>query len=544
MARIEVDSPCNNRCIHCLTGRREQKDVIGCEEQIKRAHNEKKDGIVILGGEPTLRGDILDIVSCAREIGFKRINLITNARTLSNREFAGNLIRVGISDFVVKLWGARREVHDKITGAKGSFEQTVSGIKNIVSLKGEGVIMGYSGILMENYVSLAELIQLFADLRVRWVRLRLPPVEDALIPLTQETMKYIYSAIETANRLNVGLEIENIPFCFMRGYEDYVYISTTRKDRLEDCDFLDFVKVEQHDGKTKVPECNQCKYSFLCGGVWNKYLEKDSVCEVNPVENMGESRMLQRIDDLIGKEGLFHPLVESGEVPEGLRADAIVHFSGGIDSTVAAGIYASRNKERKVVLVTYCHQGLLNVNSSRVNGSYLMEKYPNIVAHLHISLLQELYVPLCFGRDYKEHAMRLSGNYGCIACKLLMYAYSVFLQTAYFKGDTIISGNNLTIIPDRGGHPIPQMPEVVTLIKDFVGEYGMACVNPVYAVSSKQRIVLLAETMGLPATSMFQSKCILGVPILCKDMEPVVQFLRERILPILRNVLTANMKRL
>ncbi len=552
MARLEriiVDPLCNNDCVYCLSRRKEQKKKrdVRYKPQIRRALKERKDGIAIVGGEPTLMEGIVDIVSGAKKAGFRRITMPTNARLLSDKDFAADLIEAGVSDFVVKLWGPTKEIHDKITRTEGSFEQAVEGIKNIISLKSSEIVAGRSGILMDNYEYLPDLAKLFADLGITWMSFELPPVENRPIPLVPKTMEYIFEAIKTADRLNVYLGIENIPFCLMKGYEDHVQTYVMRRDRLEDCEYLQFVKPVHDEKKVKTPQCELCTYSFICDGMFREYVEGDALCTINPVEKVRKESVFERIDDLKGKEELFSPLVEDREIPRGLRADAILHFSGGIDSTVAAAFYARRNKGKKIVLVTYRHPGLLlAIKTSRVCASYLMGKYPNIVAHLYVPLLEELHVPLCFGRDYKEHAMRLQSNYGCIACKLMMYMYSTYLHKAFFQGDTIISGNNLTTVPGAGdgGVPTTQIPEITSLVEDFVSPYHMKCINPIYAVSDKQRIILMAKEMGLPPSRVFQPKCILGYPILCEDNSPVVQFVDEKIVPILRNILEINLERL
>lgn len=536
---IWLDSPCDNNCIYCFSKGRKKKGT-EYKAQVKKASDEGKDGIAIVGGEPTMREDILDKVSYARETGFKRITILTNARPLSNREFAEALIKAGVSDFVVKLWGPTKKIHDLITRSDGSFEQTVEGIKNIVSIKGSEAILGKTGILMENYEYLPELAKLFADLGVKWMNFELLPA-DRRIPLVPQTMEYIFKAIETANSTGTYLGIDSIPFCSMGGYEDYVHPYVIRKVNLEDCNYLDFVYPFHHENRRKTPQCEQCRYSPVCDGIWKPYLEGDYV-KINPVKRVEKKRVFERIGDLKGNLDLFYPLVERDIIPDGLRADAVVHYSGGTDSTVSTALYARKNKDKKIVLITYRHPGMLNVSSSRINAQHLMEKYSNVVAHLYVPLLEELYIPLCFGRDYKETVTKIQANYGCVACKICMYGYSTYLHKAYFGGDTILSGNNLTRVPGRGGPPTPQTPAVVSLIKDFVGEYGMKCVNPVYSVKNKQRVVFIAKELGLPTMRAFQSTCTYGCPVPIKDIDLLLQFVNEEIVQIVRNVLDMNLK--
>ncbi len=536
---IWVDSPCNNNCIYCFS----KKGRKGSEfrTQVQKAVRERMDGIAILGGEPTMREDIQDMVSFASNAGFKRITIMTNARPLSKKEFAEALIEKGVSDFVVKLWGPTREVHDAITRSDKSFEETVEGIKNIVTILGSEAILGKTAILQENYKYLPDLVKVYTDLGVKWMNFELPFVEENPVPLTPEVMEYIYKSIDGANNWGTYLGIENIPFCSMEGYEDYVRPFALRKENLEDCNYLDFVYPLHDENKRKTLQCNPCRYNPVCDGIWKTYIEQNYVT-LKPIEVIEKKRPFEKISDLKGKEELFHPLVKN-VIPDGLRADALVHFSGGTDSTVSTALYARKYPDKKVVLITYRHPGMLNISSSRINGAYLMEKYSNVIAHVYVDLLEELYIPLCFGRDYKEQVTKVQANYGCVACKILMYAYSTYLHTVYFKGDTILSGNNLTRVPGRGGPPTPQTPTVMALIKDFVSNYNMNCVNPIYSITNKQRVVFLARELGLPTMRAFQSTCTYGCPVPLKDIDAFVQFIREEISPIVKKVLDSNLKK-
>jgi MoaA/NifB/PqqE/SkfB family radical SAM enzyme len=540
---IRIGPQCNNQCVYCLSRREKQVEDSAWKLQIDGAVSKKKNGIVIVGGEPTVREDFIDIVSYAKRAGLERITIQTNARLLSNKDYADTLLEAGASDFIVKLWGHTKEIHDRISGVEGSFEETIKGIKNITSPEDNRTILGKSGILMDNYTCLPDLVTLFAGLGVQWMIFELPPTEKRCVPLVPETLEYIHKAAETSNELQTFLGVENIPFCFMRGYEDNVRVNVQQRQSLDDCDYFCFVEPVYDENKTKPPPCQQCRYFPLCEGILKTYVEESLTSGIKPIEEDKKRRAFERVEDLKGKEEVFYPLVEPTEIPDGLKADAIVHFSGGIDSTISTALYARKHREKKIVLITYRHSGLLNFGSARINSSYLMKKFPNVVDHLFIPLPEELHVPLCFGRDYNEHVKRLQGNYGCIACNLLMYSCSTYLHKVFFGGDTILTGFNVTQVPGRAATPTPQVPKVVTLIKDFVCRYGIQCVNPVYAVSNKQRIVFLAKEMGLPTVRVFQFECILSFPVICRNMDPMIQFVDTEIAPILHKILKINLKR-
>jgi len=77
------------------------------------------------------RNDFLEIIKLIRMWGFSRIILNTNGRMFSYKDFCSNITKMGINQFNVYLFGNDAKTHDSITGVKGSFEQTIQGIKNL-----------------------------------------------------------------------------------------------------------------------------------------------------------------------------------------------------------------------------------------------------------------------------------------------------------------------------------------------------------------------------------------------------------------------------
>ena len=59
-------------------------------EQIKEDLNkarERCDSVVLVGGEPTIRKDIIEIVKYAKQLGFKKIQIQTNGRRFAYKNF-------------------------------------------------------------------------------------------------------------------------------------------------------------------------------------------------------------------------------------------------------------------------------------------------------------------------------------------------------------------------------------------------------------------------------------------------------------------------
>lgn len=150
MPVISVWNKCNNKCIMCTNNKEYScgpSDQYTLKSQIKKMekylNGEKNvyvkdddDSYVInlTGGEPTIHPDFIKFVSYLRlRCKESVINLLTNGRTFFNEEFLKQFIAAvkSPSGIIIPLHSDNAEEHDFISGAKGSFNQTVKALKNV-----------------------------------------------------------------------------------------------------------------------------------------------------------------------------------------------------------------------------------------------------------------------------------------------------------------------------------------------------------------------------------------------------------------------------
>jgi len=137
ISEFAVNYRCNLNCKFCYAGSQNKdkelntKDIEKILEKIR--YQAKVPFVSFTGGEPLLRKDIFELISFAQKIDLKT-NLITNG-TLINEKIARKLRNSGLESAQVSLEGPE-SIHDTLTGVKGSFQKTITGIKN---LKREGI---------------------------------------------------------------------------------------------------------------------------------------------------------------------------------------------------------------------------------------------------------------------------------------------------------------------------------------------------------------------------------------------------------------------
>lgn len=124
-ATIELLTRCNLRCEHCYIPEHTGPGL--SYEQITsildQLHEMGTLYLLLTGGEIFLRPDILDIVRYARRKGFS-VTLFSNA-TLATEEQIAELKELHIAQFSCTVFSMNPEVHDAITGVKGSLEKTL-----------------------------------------------------------------------------------------------------------------------------------------------------------------------------------------------------------------------------------------------------------------------------------------------------------------------------------------------------------------------------------------------------------------------------------
>jgi radical SAM protein with 4Fe4S-binding SPASM domain len=125
---------CQNNCVHCYAGGPHETSELTTEQWKEVINILSQIGVFILtftGGEPTLREDLPELLLHAQNKGMVT-GLITNGRRLKDKAYVETLEKTGLDFVQVTLESHKPEIHDLMTATKGSWKETVAGIKNVV----------------------------------------------------------------------------------------------------------------------------------------------------------------------------------------------------------------------------------------------------------------------------------------------------------------------------------------------------------------------------------------------------------------------------
>ncbi len=130
---INIGKACNNRCVFCIDGlpKREDRSYMPWEEMQRELsfwHASGSRSVGFLGGEPTTYPHIVEAVGFARDLGYTRIALATNATKLRLQHFTDKLLEAGLTRTTISMHGHTPELEDRITRVPGVFEKKVQAI--------------------------------------------------------------------------------------------------------------------------------------------------------------------------------------------------------------------------------------------------------------------------------------------------------------------------------------------------------------------------------------------------------------------------------
>lgn len=130
----ELTRCCNLRCVHCRAGSQEgpypgELDTATVFRILKEIREVGTPIVILTGGEPLLREDLLDLAREGTRLGLRMV-LATNG-TLLTLEWVAHLKEAGIQRVSISLDGANAERHDAFRQVPGAFEGALGGIRSL-----------------------------------------------------------------------------------------------------------------------------------------------------------------------------------------------------------------------------------------------------------------------------------------------------------------------------------------------------------------------------------------------------------------------------
>ncbi len=295
---IDICYSCNNNCTFCANIKGfdlSSVEIMKMMLEIKKFSQ----GIILNGGEPSIRKDIVNLVSFAKKIGFTNIIMISNGRMFSYEKFCKKLCAAGLTLAYISINSSDSKLHDSLTLVKNSFNETVQGI---INLKACGLQVCTNTVINKlNYKMLADLPYLLSEHRIDFAKISFlrtkgnAELNQKKICLSMsQSIPYVKTAIKNFIKLNMNFIIQEIPPCLMHEYAQYIKKGpkmplSLKGDALEVSKFL---KKYRREGNIKRLECYECVYNNTCLGPWKEYIKYFGWEEFIPVTAITKDNFL------------------------------------------------------------------------------------------------------------------------------------------------------------------------------------------------------------------------------------------------------------
>jgi len=300
MPTICLWNRCNSNCIMCTNpngfqDKRNSRNYTS-EKILGRAESftTGSDNINLTGGEPTIHPEFLKLLKELRyRFPINRIVIDTNGRRFYYRWFTKRCLDLPNLNFLISLHGYNAKTHDSITRSRGSFDQTIQGIRNILRYRNRSH-------QLEIRIIITKLTYKYVEKILNLIKNEFPQVDRIVLIFMemegqagrnfeivgvtyQEVKKYLPGMAKWIGKFK-EMRFYHFPLCVIDP-SLWKYTWRTLPD----------------DEVTFLPQCNKCLYKKYCLGIHKDYLKKIGGKEFKPIRKKMSIRTINYF---------HHPIIE------------------------------------------------------------------------------------------------------------------------------------------------------------------------------------------------------------------------------------------
>ncbi|MDF1564246.1 MAG: radical SAM protein [Deltaproteobacteria bacterium] len=276
---VRLTSYCNNRCTFCLDSAAHNGTFVSRREvrrQIMDGRSQGATRLILSGGEPTIHPNFVEFVKLGRQLGYTKVQTVTNGRLFSYPKFLAACLDAGLSEITFSVHGHTAKVHDALVGVQGAYEEELEGlvaalsdgrpIVNVDVCLNRGNIKGLPTLLdemMEKGVREFDLLHIIPFGRA------FDEGKTGLFYDIDEAMPSIQYALELSKRPDVHIWFNRFPPPYLEGHEELIQDPYKLGDEVRG-------RREEYDRwidqgipiSCRAPErCSRCYLVQLCGSL-------------------------------------------------------------------------------------------------------------------------------------------------------------------------------------------------------------------------------------------------------------------------------------
>ena len=269
---------CSNRCRFCcdsVSGQAGQAD-----ERCRMARRRGATRLVLIGGEPGMHPQLVDVVRLGRERGFEVVQLITNGAALENPVRTRELAGAGLGGAGLSIHGATPDVHDCLTQRTGAFLGVQAALRNAAD---NGLWITTNTVVTRQNIDQLDDIMAFV---LPWTAIRmqlaiLNPAGSLRGSLAEMAVGPHVAAPAICQTIGLARDggllctAEALPLCLMPGLEAHAAEATLPELLVADgrCQDERLRRFEWRRDKGHAPRCTRCVLRDECAGTYPLYFD-------------------------------------------------------------------------------------------------------------------------------------------------------------------------------------------------------------------------------------------------------------------------------
>jgi MoaA/NifB/PqqE/SkfB family radical SAM enzyme len=199
-------------------------------------------------------------------------------------------VNAGANRFLVSVHADNPELGDSLNRVRGSFNQTVQGIRNLNKLGVEN--LRFSVVINKmNYKRLDKIMDFLLRFDPVGIHVNYTIIDgnaynlrDIIMPPKMSVVApYVHKAVKKVKKAGKEIWIYSFPYCLMQGYEFVIAETGTMDSILIGPDFNVSLQENRHKHRIKNDSCMKCRYRELCLGPWKRYVKMFGFKEFRPV---------------------------------------------------------------------------------------------------------------------------------------------------------------------------------------------------------------------------------------------------------------------
>ncbi len=298
---------CNNRCRFCMEADKRNLPAgttLEIQQEMLGARKRGSNYLEMIGGEMTIRHDIVKLIKFAKNLGFSTIMIATNGRMYSYPELTESMIKAGLNALVFSIHGHTAKLHDWLTRVAGSFDQLKHGVENVQKISKKLRLNVHIGsnttIVKQNYRFLPQIGEYIRSLNIGNSEFIFVDCNegaaynnfDEFVPRISKAAKHIHKCLEIGKRDHLKhWHVRYVPLCYFQDYlgqiSELQEVATFHTEHIAP-DFYNpnVEESRQAIGRMKTKKCKGCQLYDRCEGIWKIYLKYYGDKELKPVKDL------------------------------------------------------------------------------------------------------------------------------------------------------------------------------------------------------------------------------------------------------------------